>query len=83
MEAYHLVAQRVDEQYPDFYASFVVILPHCNQQIEWLEQWMKPRLYIRKQGGAFIVYGLSDADKEWLEHYHIEHEIVFYAITVD
>ena len=83
LEAYQLVARRLDEQYPDFYASFVTILPHFDWQIEQLEEWMKGRPYIKKQGGAFIADGLSEADEEWLDYYRIEHTTVTYAVTVD
>lgn len=78
-----MVAQRVDEQYSDFHASFVAILPHFDWQIERLEEWMKDHPYISKQGGTFIAAGLSDADEEWLEYYRIEHETIPYAVTVD
>jgi hypothetical protein len=83
LEAYQLVARRVDEQYPDFYASFVTILPHFDWQIELLEEWMKDHPYIKKQGGAFIADGLSKADKEWLYCYLIAYEPVSYTVNVD
>jgi hypothetical protein len=83
VEVCHLVAQRLDEQYPDFYASFVTILPHFDWQIELLEEWMRGRLYVKKQGGTFIADGLSEADEEWLEYYRIDHETVPYAVDVD
>ena len=71
-----MVARRLDEQYPDFYASFVTILPHFDWQIELLEEWMMGRLYVKKQGGAYIADGLSEADEAWLECYCIEHKPV-------
>ncbi|HEV2656767.1 MAG TPA: hypothetical protein VGU68_05300 [Ktedonobacteraceae bacterium] len=78
-----MVAQRLDEQYPDFYASFVTILPHFDWQIELLEEWMGGCSYVKKQGGTFIADGLSEADEEWLKYYCIAYEPVFYAVNVD
>ncbi len=78
-----MVARRLDEQYPDFYASFIMILPHFDWQIELLEEWMKGRTYIKKQGGVLIADGLNKADKEWLCYYRIAYEPVFYAVSVD
>lgn len=76
-----MVARRLDD--PDFYASFVTILPHFDWQIELLEEWMKGRPYVKKQGGTFIANGLSKADKEWLYCYLIAYETVSYADNVD
>jgi len=78
-----LVAQRLDELYPDFYSSFVTILPHFDWQIEELEEWMKGRQYVKKQGGAYIADGLSEADEDWLRAHCIAYETVTYAVDVD
>ena len=70
----------MDEQYPDFYASLVTILPHFDWQIEQLEEWMKDHQHVKKQGGTFIAEGLSEADIDWLNSFCISYEIHPYAV---
>jgi predicted esterase len=78
------VARDLDEVSPDFYHSFVSIVPRFDWQEDLLRMWKQSRITtLQYQGGHWFLTSMSDNTRYLFQKHGIFFEKVVFAIDPD